>query len=208
MLAAQQRLVRRRQRFLQHAAALAVGVLLVAGAGKAGLFAPLSPAQTVAIALPTAGAPNGPQVPQAFAALAGKAALPAPEKVAPQPVVPEVVAPARIRNAVAFDADAWAEKVGTVLEEGVASYYGDEFAGRPTANGEAFDPDAMTAAHPTLPLGSVIRVTNLRNGQSIVVRVNDRGPYSGDRVLDLSHGAARALKMARHGTARIRIEVL
>ncbi len=92
--------------------------------------------------------------------------------------------------------------------EGAASYYGDELAGRPTASGESFDPKQLTAAHRTLPFGTRLRVTNIRNGKSVVVRVNDRGPFTGNRALDLSYSAARQIGMLRRGTARVRMEVL
>jgi rare lipoprotein A len=91
---------------------------------------------------------------------------------------------------------------------GLASYYGSDFAGRRTANGERFDPRAMTAAHRTLPLGTRVRVTNLENGRQVVVRINDRGPYRKGRVLDLSHAAARKLGFVDDGVAHVRIEVL
>lgn len=88
---------------------------------------------------------------------------------------------------------------------GIASWYGDEFHGRKTANGEIFDREALTAAHPTLPIPSYVTVTNLGNGRTILVRVNDRGPYAHDRVLDLSRRSAQALGFAYHGTARVRV---
>jgi len=91
-------------------------------------------------------------------------------------------------------------------EEGLASWYGDKFHGRRTANGEVFDMDSLSAAHPTLPIPSYVRVTNLDNRRSVVVRVNDRGPYHGDRVIDVSIGAARALGFHHRGTARVRVE--
>ncbi len=93
-------------------------------------------------------------------------------------------------------------------EIGVASYYGREFANRRTANGERFDPREMTAAHPSLPFNTRIRVTNLANGRRAVLRINDRGPYKRGRVLDVSHAAARKLGFARKGIARVRIDVL
>ena len=92
------------------------------------------------------------------------------------------------------------------VESGQASYYGQELAGSPTASGERFDPAKLTAAHPTLPLGTKLRVTNLRNGTSVVVRVNDRGPFAKRRIVDLSYAAARRLGMIRTGTAPVRIE--
>lgn len=94
------------------------------------------------------------------------------------------------------------------IEEGKASWYGAQFHDRPTASGERFDASAMTMAHPTLPFGTRVRVTNLRNGRSVVVRVNDRGPFVGSRIADLSHGAASAIGMVRRGIASVRIEVL
>ena len=97
---------------------------------------------------------------------------------------------------------------GAHLAEGHASFYGDELAGNPTASGESFDPAKLTAAHRTLPLGSRVRVTNLRNGESVVVRINDRGPFHGQRVIDLSKGAARKIGMLRRGTARVRLELV
>jgi len=101
-----------------------------------------------------------------------------------------------------------ASEPGRAVGTGEASYYGDELRGRPTASGEAFDPAAYTAAHRTLPLGTRLRVTNLDNGRSVVVRVNDRGPFSGDRVLDVSERAAHDLGMLGRGTARVRMELI
>jgi rare lipoprotein A len=91
-------------------------------------------------------------------------------------------------------------------DEGLASWYGDDFHGRYTANGEVFDIDGITAAHPTLPMPSYVRVTNLANGRSIIVRVNDRGPYVGNRVIDVSTRAAHLLGFYEKGTTRVRIE--
>lgn len=94
----------------------------------------------------------------------------------------------------------------TVIGEGVASYYGAELAGNRTANGERFNPSAMTAAHRTLPMGTKLRVTNKANGKSVVVRINDRGPFSKGRIIDLSRGAAEKISMVRSGTARVKLE--
>ncbi|WP_066375393.1 MULTISPECIES: septal ring lytic transglycosylase RlpA family protein [unclassified Anabaena] len=91
---------------------------------------------------------------------------------------------------------------------GIASFYGRGFAGRPTATGERFNPEAMTAAHRSLPFGTRVRVTNTRNGRSVVVRINDRGPYIRGRIIDLSTGAARVLGMIGSGLAPVKIEVL
>ncbi len=89
---------------------------------------------------------------------------------------------------------------------GTASWYGDAFHGRLTSNGEIFDMRALTAAHPTLPLPSYVRVTNLSTGKSLVVRVNDRGPFHSSRVIDVSSRAAELLGFRHHGTARVRVE--
>ncbi len=90
--------------------------------------------------------------------------------------------------------------------EGLASWYGDDFHGRLTANGEVFDMTSLTAAHPTLPMPCYVRVTNLGNGKSLVVRVNDRGPYHGNRLIDVSNNAARLLDFKGNGIARVRVE--
>ncbi|BBM68271.1 septal ring lytic transglycosylase RlpA family protein [Rhodothermus marinus] len=99
-------------------------------------------------------------------------------------------------------------QVALYVAEGRASYYGARWAGQRTASGEAFDPEALTAAHPTLPFGARVRVTNLRNGRSVVVRINDRGPHVPGRIIDVSYAAARALGMVRSGTVPVRIEWL
>src|SRR5690242_21031610 len=90
--------------------------------------------------------------------------------------------------------------------EGVASWYGDDFHGRLTANGEVFDMDSLTAAHPTLPMPCYARVTNLNNGKSLIVRVNDRGPYANNRLIDVSNKAAELLEFKSVGVARVRVE--
>jgi rare lipoprotein A len=90
--------------------------------------------------------------------------------------------------------------------EGLASWYGDDFHGRYTANGEVFDTNGISAAHPTLPLPSYVRVTNLSNGRSIIVRVNDRGPYVGNRIIDVSTRAAHLLGFYDRGTVPVRVE--
>lgn len=92
--------------------------------------------------------------------------------------------------------------------EGEASYYGDEFEGRPTASGEPFAQTGLTAAHRTLPIGSRVRVTNVSTQESVVVRVNDRGPFAERRVIDLSKAAAREIGMLQDGVARVRLELL
>ena len=96
--------------------------------------------------------------------------------------------------------------LGAPAQAEVASYYGKELAGRPTASGERFNPSAMTAAHRTLRFGTRVRVTNSRNGRSVVVRINDRGPFVKGRSIDLSSGAARAIGMG--SSAQVRMQVL
>lgn len=90
--------------------------------------------------------------------------------------------------------------------EGMASWYGDDFHGRLTANGEVFDMTSLTAAHPTLPIPSYARVTNMSNGKSLIVRVNDRGPYHGNRLIDVSNRAADLLEFKGKGIAKVRVE--
>jgi rare lipoprotein A len=92
--------------------------------------------------------------------------------------------------------------------QGEASYYGNELAGNRTASGERFDPRALTCAHRSLPLGTMLRVTNLSNGRSVLVRVNDRGPFTRGRILDMSIEAARNIDMVRTGKALVRLEIV
>jgi len=91
---------------------------------------------------------------------------------------------------------------------GVASYYADEFNGRKTASGEVYDMNDMTAAHRTLPFGTKVKVTNIDTGKSVVVRINDRGPFKDDRVIDLSLGAAKQLGLIPMGTGRVVLQIL
>lgn len=91
---------------------------------------------------------------------------------------------------------------------GVASYYGPGFQGNKTANGERFDMHAMTAAHKTLPFNTKVRVKNLDNGKSVIVRINDRGPFKKGRIIDLSKGAAKKIGMLQTGTAHVKLEIL
>ena len=111
---------------------------------------------------------------------------------------PAQAAPAR---AAAAPADASAA-------QGKVAHYGRKFAGRKTASGERFDPNAMTMAHKTLPFGTLVRVTNLKNKKSVVVRVNDRGPTQADRIGDLSAAAARRIGMTRSGVAEVAFETV
>ena len=91
---------------------------------------------------------------------------------------------------------------------GIASYYAQEFDGRPTANGEMYDMHKLTAAHRTLPFNSLVRVTNQQTGESVVVRINDRGPFKKDRVIDLSLAAAQQIGLIAPGTGPVRLDVL
>jgi rare lipoprotein A len=111
-------------------------------------------------------------------------------------------APAALGAAVLFAVMSFSAQAST----GVASYYGPGFAGKKTASGERFNPGGLTAAHRSLPFGTRLKLTNLANGVSVIVRVNDRGPFVHGRVLDVSHGAARVLGMTGSGTARLQIE--
>jgi rare lipoprotein A len=131
-------------------------------------------------------------IPKAAAPIAIAAVLPATEAVAA-----ELAEPAAPEPPVAETAD---------LVE--ASYYGDGFAGKPTASGEIFDPELMTAAHKTLPLGTLVKVTEALSGKSVTVRINDRGPFHGDRAIDLSEGAARSIGLIDSGTGKVSLAVL
>ena len=114
----------------------------------------------------------------------------------PRPVVPQPIAPAPQPRRVKH------------VSSGEASWYGPGFFGNRTANGEVFRPGTFTAAHRTLPFGTRVRVTNLWNGRSTEVRINDRGPFHGNRVIDLAHGAAQKLGLTASGIAQVRLEVL
>lgn len=94
------------------------------------------------------------------------------------------------------------------VETGIASYYASKFHGRSTASGEIYDETALTAAHRTLPFGTIARVTNLENGNQVEVRINDRGPFQDGRIVDVSRQAAEVLGMLRAGLVRVRLEVL
>jgi rare lipoprotein A len=95
-----------------------------------------------------------------------------------------------------------------IKDRGVASWYGEQFHGRQAANGEMFDMEALTAAHRTMPLGSVVRVVNVTNGKHLYVRITDRGPYEKGRILDLSHGAAVQLGVEHEGVAYVQVEIV
>lgn len=117
-----------------------------------------------------------------------------------QPVLPD--------HAVDITAIEPAPPTATPLGRGVASYYGRRFHGRQTANGESFDMNQFTAAHRTLPFGSLVRVTNPRNGRSVVVRINDRGPFVRGRTIDLSRAAAEEIGIIRAGHEPVDLELL
>jgi rare lipoprotein A len=112
----------------------------------------------------------------------------------------EVVVPASVVSK--------AKKADKPYQVGTASWYGDYFQGKPTASGEPYNMYDMTAAHMNLPLGTFVKVTNLRNGRSAVLRVNDRGPYVDGRVIDVSYNAAKALDFKARGLQRVRIDVV
>jgi len=116
-------------------------------------------------------------------------------------------------SAAAQEAEVTDNPVAEIVQEteingGMASYYGNELAGNRTASGERFDPGQLTAAHRSLPFGSMVRVTNTSNGDSVVVRINDRGPFSRGRVIDVSQAAAREIGMHHSGTARVKLALL
>jgi rare lipoprotein A len=96
----------------------------------------------------------------------------------------------------------------TFVQEGKATWYGREQHGGPTASGERFDMNALTAAHKTIKMNTRVRVTNLNNGRSVVVRINDRGPYAAGRIIDVSRAAAKVLEMIDRGVVPVRIEAL
>jgi rare lipoprotein A len=100
------------------------------------------------------------------------------------------------------------DKRNRITQSGKASWYGPGFHGKPTASGEVFDQGLLTAAHNTIPLGSRAKVTNLANGNSVEVKINDRGPFIPGRIIDLSHAAAGALGIVESGVAQVRVEVL
>jgi rare lipoprotein A len=138
---------------------------------------------------------------------------------APQPgsirdVVPMPEAPAASGNMAQYDLRGRKYRVLEWSygydERGLASWYGEDFHGRPTSSGERYDMYQLSAAHRTLPLPSFVRVTNLENGQSVLVRVNDRGPFADtdNRIIDVSYAAAIRLGMVRSGTANVRVEAV
>lgn len=162
------------------------------------MFKPASLAAVMLLALsgPLAGAraaqPDDDSFTASFAPFAGK---PGPIIIPPHAVNIAAISP-RL------------ERRETSLGRGVASYYGKRFAGRRTANGERFDPQKLTAAHKTLPFGSRVRVTNPRNGRSVVVRINDRGPFIRGREIDLSRRAAERIGLIQRGHGPVDLALL
>ncbi|MFW5972533.1 MAG: septal ring lytic transglycosylase RlpA family protein [Bacteroidota bacterium] len=125
-------------------------------------------------------------------------------KPGPDYRVPVALAERTVAKEVRSDA----QRQGRVIGNGEASFYGAAFAGRPTANGEIFDPGLLTAAHPSLPFGSTVRVTNKANGKTVTVRINDRGPFAKNRIIDLSQEAASRIGMIQSGTATVTLELV
>ena len=128
----------------------------------------------------------------------------------PSAASPMAPAPAAVAPAPAAPASAVAVPAGSRSDamEGLAAYYSNRLDGRKTASGQVFDQSALTAAHPTLPFGTKVRVTNTKNGRSVVVRINDRGPTQPGRVIDLSRAAATKLAMLRAGLVPVKLEVV
>jgi rare lipoprotein A len=119
------------------------------------------------------------------------------------------VAPYKVGNPYQIDGVWYYPAVNYDYDEtGVASWYGPGFVGHSTANGEVYDANALTAAHKTLPMPTLVRVTNLENGRQIQIRINDRGPYVNNRIIDLSQRAAQLLGMEQQGTAKVRVQVM
>jgi rare lipoprotein A len=133
----------------------------------------------------------------ALALLVGLGAFQGPAKAGPTDHKTAVVntVPVMARNARAY-------------EVGTASWYGDDFEGKPTASGEPYNMYDLTAAHPTLPLGTFVKVTNLHNRRAVVVRINDRGPVVPGRIIDVSYSAAKVLKFQAQGVQRVRLDVV
>lgn len=130
------------------------------------------------------------------------------EPLGPDHVNVDLAVPAGAVDLETFEPPLEDERAGRSLGSGVASYYGRKFHGRRTASGERFDMGAMTAAHRTLPFGSLVRVTNPSTGQSVTVRINDRGPFSRNRTIDLSRAAAEQIGLVRRGHGTVELELL
>ena len=131
-----------------------------------------------------------------------------PPAQTPLPEAPGAQPPASAPSGPPAAAERQPAIPGEYVEEGVASWYGAPFDGHRTSNGEIYDMHQFTAAHRTLPFNSIVRVTNLSNGKQTEVRINDRGPFVANRVIDLSLSAAQAIEMVGPGTAQVRLEVV
>ena len=138
------------------------------------------------------------------AALALALAVSAQAQAPAAPAAPATPAPA----AAPAQAPAAAPAAAPAGMEGLAAYYSNRLDGRRTASGQVFDQSKLTAAHPTLPFGTMVKVTNTKNGRSVVVRINDRGPTQAGRVIDVSHAAASKLGMLRAGLVPVKLEVV
>jgi rare lipoprotein A (peptidoglycan hydrolase) len=130
-----------------------------------------------------------------------------PTNTFPRPPIPKVPSPPESEQAPPI-AKIPAPSQPTMMETGLASWYGPKFHGKLTASGEVFNQEKFTAAHPTLPWGSKVKVTNLDNGKSVDVRINDRGPFGKGRIIDVSRAAARALGMVGRGITTVQLEWL
>ena len=121
---------------------------------------------------------------------------------------PKYSKPNKVRKSTPSKRGAKTNKKHRKVMKGVSSFYAEDFHGKLTANGEVYDMYGVTAAHKTLPLNTVCRVTNLSNDKSLILRINDRGPYIKGRILDCSYGAAKKLDFIRQGTTEVKIEVI
>lgn len=142
------------------------------------------------------------------ALLAGCAAVPSTREASRTPVYRAPVSDKAVKTGASYSVGGarYTPRDDRSFEQmGLASWYGDELRGRPTANGERFDPDGYTAAHRTLPMPSYVEVTSLETGRAILVRINDRGPFHGNRIIDLSLGAARQLGITARGSHSVRV---
>ena len=164
------------------------------------LVAPLTQAE-VALA-------EEPAAPAALVDTAATASFDTAFATVPAPAAEPVAIPEHAVDLETIEPPIEAAPAATAIAGGRASYYGRRFHGRRTASGEAFNMNDMTAAHRTLPFGTRVRVTNTRTGASVIVRINDRGPFHGNRVIDVSRAAAGELGLIRSGTGTVTLEVL
>jgi len=172
-----------------------IAALAAAFHGCSGISGTSSRTPSIRAGLPPEPRTNKPLIdkPRAHSApveIPSTAKIPSPPETEPPPSIETIPAPAQ----------------PTLLETGIASWYGPRFHGKLTASGEVFNQNEFTAAHRTLPWGSKVIVTNLTNGKSVEVRINDRGPFGKGRIIDLSRAAAKALDMVKSGIAQVRLE--